>query len=293
MPNKRYFWLKLREDFFSSLKIKKLRKIAGGDTLTIIYLKIQLLSIKNEGVIRFTAVEDTFEEELALALDEDVDNVRMTLLFLQNQGMIERIDDDEYLIPDAAENVGSESDSAARMRKLRDKCTVDKEIPSHCDADVRESDKNVTTEIEIEKDIDIELEREKRESTPARSAPRPSPYQKVQDMFNTICTHYPKVTSMSDSRKKAVKAKINAGMTAKDFQMLFEKAEASSFLRGKNNRNWRATFDWLIRDANMAKVLDGNYDDRKPVNAITAGHGTPSYDVEAFAQQGFDLPDLN
>lgn len=293
MPNKRYFWLKLREDFFSSLKIKKLRKIAGGDTLTIIYLKIQLLSIKNEGIIRFTAVEDTFEEELALALDEDVDNVRMTLLFLQNQGMIERIDDDEYLIPSAAENVGSESESAARMRKLREKCTVDKEIPSHCDADVRESDKNVTTEIEIEKEIDIELEREKRESTPARSASHPSPYQQVQNMFNTICAHYPKINSMSDNRKKAVKARINAGMTAKDFKLLFEKAEASSFLRGKNNRNWRATFDWLIKDANMVKVLEGNYDDRKPVKAISDGHGTPSYDVEAFARQGFDLPDLD
>ena len=288
MPTKRYFSLKLREDFFSSLKIKKLRRIAGGDTLTIIYLKIQLLSIKNEGVIRFTAVEDTFEEELALALDEDVDNVRMTLLYLQNQGMIERIDDDEYLIPSAAENVGSESESAARMRKLRDKCTVDKEIPSHCDADVRGCDKNVTTEIEKEKDIEIELEREESAQPALR---RPSPYQKVMEMYNSICAHYPKVNSMSDSRKKAVKARINAGMTAKDFQTLFEKAEASSFLRGKNSRNWRATFDWLIKDANMAKVLDGNYDDRK-TSAASNGHGAPSYDLEAFERQGFDLPQL-
>ena len=45
--------------------------------------------------------------------------------------------------------------------------------------------------------------------------------------------------------------------------MLFEKAEASSFLKGSNDRAWRATFDWLIKDTNMAKVLDGNYDDRK------------------------------
>ena len=43
---------------------------------------------------------------------------------------------------------------------------------------------------------------------------------------------------------------------------LFEKAENSSFLKGANNRNWSATFDWLIKDSNMAKTLDGNYDDR-------------------------------
>lgn len=44
--------------------------------------------------------------------------------------------------------------------------------------------------------------------------------------------------------------------------MLFEKAEASDFLKGSNDRNWTATFDWLIKDANMAKVIDGNYDNR-------------------------------
>ena len=48
-----------------------------------------------------------------------------------------------------------------------------------------------------------------------------------------------------------------------DFKTLFEKAEASRFLKGANDRNWSATFDWLITDTNMAKVLDGNYDDNK------------------------------
>ena len=47
-----------------------------------------------------------------------------------------------------------------------------------------------------------------------------------------------------------------------DFQKLFEMAEGSSFLKGQNNRNWSATFDWLIKDTNMAKVLDGNYQDK-------------------------------
>ena len=47
-----------------------------------------------------------------------------------------------------------------------------------------------------------------------------------------------------------------------DFKTLFEKAEASDFLKGGNSSNWSATFDWLIKDANMAKVLDGNYSNR-------------------------------
>lgn len=62
---------------------------------------------------------------------------------------------------------------------------------------------------------------------------------------------------------QAINARIRAGYTREDFRILFEKAEASDFLKGANKRNWRATFDWLISDTNMAKVLDGNYDARK------------------------------
>ena len=51
--------------------------------------------------------------------------------------------------------------------------------------------------------------------------------------------------------------------TLDDFKEAFNKAESSDFLKGSNNRNWSANFDWLIKDANMAKVLDGNYDNRK------------------------------
>ena len=45
---KKYFWLKLKDNFFKQKSIKKLRKMAGGDTFTIIYLKMQLLSLTNE-----------------------------------------------------------------------------------------------------------------------------------------------------------------------------------------------------------------------------------------------------
>ena len=44
---------------------------------------------------------------------------------------------------------------------------------------------------------------------------------------------------------------------------MFELAESSDFLKGKNGKNWSATFDWMVKDANMAKILDGNYSDKK------------------------------
>lgn len=89
----------------------------------------------------------------------------------------------------------------------------------------------------------------------------PVPYEKIKAMYNEICKSFSRCTAMSDARKKAIKARFASGYTVEDFRREFEKAEASPFLKGHNGRNWIASFDWLIKDANMAKVLDGNYDD--------------------------------
>ena len=72
MANKRYYWLKLYDDFFSSLRIKKLRKLAGGDTYLAIYLKMQLLAMKSDGILKWSGLEDDFTSELALELDKPV-----------------------------------------------------------------------------------------------------------------------------------------------------------------------------------------------------------------------------
>lgn len=116
---KHYYWLKLKDTFFDQLEIKKLRKLAGGDTYTIIYLKLQLLSIKNDGYIEFKRIENDFVDELALLLNEEVDNVRATLIFLQSLQLIEESELDNFFLPAAAENIGKESESAERVRKHR------------------------------------------------------------------------------------------------------------------------------------------------------------------------------
>lgn len=92
-------------------------------------------------------------------------------------------------------------------------------------------------------------------------APPHVPYEQIKMLYNSLCPSFSRCTAMSDARKKAIKARFVSGYTLEDFKTLFTKAEASSFLKGRNNRNWTASFDWLIKDANMAKVLDGNYDD--------------------------------
>ena len=118
---KRYYWLKLKDDFFRQKEIKKLRRIAGGDTFTIIYLKIQLLSLKDNGKLFYEGIEDNFAEELALEIDEDVDNVQVTLNYLIRHGLLEEVKQDEYVLPQTMSAIGSESASAERVRKNRAK----------------------------------------------------------------------------------------------------------------------------------------------------------------------------
>ena len=116
---KRYFWLRLKDDFFDSRRIKKLRKLAGGDTFTIIYLKLQLVAMKHDGVLSCTGLEENVAEELALEINEEPDNVEITLRYLLSCGLAETSDNVNYFFPYAVENVGSEGSSAQRMRDKR------------------------------------------------------------------------------------------------------------------------------------------------------------------------------
>lgn len=84
--------------------------------------------------------------------------------------------------------------------------------------------------------------------------------ENVVELYHTICQSFPRVRAVSNARKKEIGARLKT-YSMEDFRTLFENAERSSFLRGANG-GWKATFDWLIKETNMLKVLEGNYADR-------------------------------
>ena len=148
---KRYFWLKLKEDFFGSKRIKKLRNMAGGDTYLIIYLKLQLKAMKTDGIIQFDHLEDNIMDDLALDLDEKPDDVAATLIYLTHCGLAETSDQETFYFPYAVENVGSENSSAARVREYRKK-----QKALHCNTN--ETPVKRLCNGEIEKEIEKEQE---------------------------------------------------------------------------------------------------------------------------------------
>lgn len=153
---KRYFWLKLHKDFFQRKEIKRLRKIAGGDTYTIIYLKMLLRSIMSDGKLYFDGLEDDFASELALDLDEKEENVQITIQYLLKSGLLEMCSDEEYYLPDTKDSTGCETAAASRMRKCRAK--KDKLERNNVTPLLQSGYGEIEKELEIEKDIEIETE---------------------------------------------------------------------------------------------------------------------------------------
>ena len=117
---KRYYWLKLPKDFFEDKAIKRLRQIAGGDTYTIIYLKMLLKSMEDYGKLFYEGIEDTICDEIALDINESADDVQVTISYLEKKGLL-IVTDSEVELTRLTEMVGSETDKAELMRKIRNK----------------------------------------------------------------------------------------------------------------------------------------------------------------------------
>lgn len=115
---KRYYWWRLRKNFFTQITIKKLRRSENGDKKALIYLQMILMTIDNDGYIQFEGVEDDIGDEIAIALDEEPEIVHETIKQLIDMRLIEMVEED-YFLPEAKGGIDSEADSTERSRRCR------------------------------------------------------------------------------------------------------------------------------------------------------------------------------
>lgn len=155
--NRRYYWLQLKEDFFKSKEMKLMRKLPGGEELTIIYLKIMLASLPDEGKIYFEGLAEDLAEELALLIDEDTEAVRMALMFLTKKNLLTTNDNYQFTLEQVPEMIGSETASTRRSRKCREGRKA-----SQCNTDATKRNGDIEIDIEIEKDIELDQEQEQK-----------------------------------------------------------------------------------------------------------------------------------
>ena len=245
-------WIKLTTDMFDNRKIRHLRRLPDGDSVVLIWVMLLTMAGRcNAGGMIFLTENIPYTPKLlADELDFEENTVVLALDSLERLNMIVRDGDffsiagwEEYQNIDGMERI-RESKRVAQA-KWRAKQKAIAEVST---VDSTEILRNTT---EVEEELRIKnLDKEVRVN-----------YQLIADMYNEICISFPRLTALSDSRKKTIKARMNT-YTEDDFRTLFQKAEQSDFLKGKNKQDWRANFDWLLKDSNMAKVLDGNYDNK-------------------------------
>ena len=207
MAEKRYYWLKFKEDFFDFKGVKKLRKLAGGDTYVIIYLKMLLRSLKTDGILEYTGIEEDFSKELALDLDEDADNVKVVLGIITSCGMCELCDENHIFLPYVGENTGSETASTQRVRDFRER-----QKALQCNADVTKVKRigNAEKEIEIR-------DRDKSKSKNTIAHPEVS----VVSDFDAFWSIYPRKVG-----KGAAKKSFERAILKTDLKTILDAVEA-------------------------------------------------------------------
>lgn len=162
--NKRYYWLKLREDFFQDEAISWLEEQENGKLYSLFYLKLCLKSINNNGVL-IRQIGDMLipydAKKLAEITNTPKDTVIVALELLKKIGLVKILDNGELYLNQVQYMIGSETESTRRSRKSREK--KKQQLPDKSRQNVpllqcnKNSNKNATTD--IEKEIDIEKDK--------------------------------------------------------------------------------------------------------------------------------------
>lgn len=286
-------WIKLTTDMFDNRKIKHLRRLPDGNNIVLIWVMLLTMAGRcNAGGMIFLTENIPYTPKmLADELGFEEATVQLALTALENFNMVVTKNGnftiagwDEHQNVEGMEKIRESKRLAQARWRAKQKEQPALPAPS-VDSTVDSTrylvdDAEREEETEEEKEVDI-----KKESISC---------QQVVDLYHSICKSFPSVRSLSDARKRAIKARLKS-YTLEDFKTVFENAEASSFLKGEDG-GWKASFDWLIKEANMLKVLEGNYADKpkrggyKEKTPVWASSGLGEAELEAIRNMFKDDP---
>ena len=166
--NKRYYYLKLKENYFDREDIKVLESMENGYLYSNILLKLMLISLKQEGRLRFKSAIPYDEKMLATITGHDIDNIRAALVIFTQMELIERLDDGTIYMLEIQDLIEQSSTETDRKRHYRQRIAAEKTlaIANKQEGDIvpRLSQSCPTKrppELEIELKIEKELEKEK------------------------------------------------------------------------------------------------------------------------------------
>lgn len=267
-------WIKITTDMFDNRKIKHLRRLPEGNSIVLIWVMLLTMAgrCNSGGMIFLTENIPYTPKMLADELDFEENTVLLALRVLDDLNMV--VTDrgcfkiagwEEYQNIEGMDKIREQNRLRKQNQREREKQNAlpdvsrDRHVTvTQCHAPEEEKEE----ELEEEKDLDIDIDTKRGKTD----------FQSVVDLYHSICISYSRVRSLSEARKKAIKARLNT-YSMEEFKTVFENAEASSFLKGHNQRNWSANFDWLIADRNFARVLEDYYADRGKKEKLPSWYG--------------------
>lgn len=273
-------WIKISTDVFNNNKIKIIEAMPEGDALIVIWFKILMLAgdTNDNGLVYFSKNLPFNEMTLATVLNKPIAIIKLALNTFEQFGMIEIVDDfihisnwEKYQNVNGLEKIREQT--RLRVAKYRETKKIECNVTGNVTVtDGNETDIDIDKEIEEDKEIDKDIETDKIYRID---------YDGILNMFHNTCKSLSKVSKLTDSRKKKIKTRL-ANYDINDLQNAFIKIEESDFLSGRSG-NWKASFDWIFKnDENIAKVLEGNYDNSKNKNETKKR--TNSYTEEEWEQ---------
>lgn len=159
MSDKKYYWLKLKKDFFKRHDIQIIESMPNGKDYVLFYLKLLLESVDHEGCLRFSDTIPYNDTMLATITNTNSDTVKSAMKMFIELGMIELLDDQTIYMNEVNKMLGAETAWAEKKRKYR------KEL-GQCPQPVQElslpSPSDVRQEIEIDKEIEIKKDKKKK-----------------------------------------------------------------------------------------------------------------------------------
>lgn len=267
--NKKYFWFKLKEDFFLSKEIKIIRKMPSGAEILIVLFKLQLQALKTGGIIEIDGLCGTVEDELSVLIDEDTNLIKLALITLERFSLLNQINGTDIQMLLHKELIGQETASTIRSRKSRGNKKLEN----------KEEEKTLlcnTTATNCNTDIDIELEKEK-EINKEKDIKTSS--TEIENFFEECWKLYPSKTGKGTIKDKAKKETYKLG---EEFKRCIERyIEFVEQKRKKDfpNLNWKngSTF-W---NSGYIDFLDENY---KNINTVKSRE---QLNKESEAEYGF------
>ena len=172
--NKKYYYLKLKENFFDSDELIMLESQPDGHLYSNILLKLYLRSLKNDGKLMFNDRIPYNAEILAKVTRHNVAVVEKALFLFEELGLIEKLDNGAIYMLDIQNFIGKSSNEADRIRDYRSRINKEKQNLLDGSTNVVQMYDKSTPKIKLEKelDLDIELDIKKDNSTPTPSKPK-------------------------------------------------------------------------------------------------------------------------